>query len=93
MDEGENSLMYPLRGIKEGSEWILGAVTYDDIESLKTDFFYSAYELYINFEMFGNALGKGWSEERRTVLDIVKIFKCEENAFDAWEMEKHNRSK
>lgn len=93
MDDGENALMYPLRGIKEGSEWTLAAVTFDDIESLKTDFFFSAYELYVNFAIFGNALGKGWADERKTVLDIVKIFKCEENAFDAWEMEKRNRSR
>lgn len=93
MDEGENSLMYPLRGIKEGGEWILAAVTMDDIESLKTEFFFMAYELYLNFSVFGNAGGRGWAEERKTVLDIIKIFKSEENAFDSWEMEKKSRSK
>jgi hypothetical protein len=91
MDEGENALMYPLRGIKEQGKWTLAAVTYDDVEALKTDFFFLAYELYTNYSLFGNAGGGGWANERRTVLEIIKIFKAEENGFDAWEMEKRNK--
>ncbi len=85
--------MYPLRGIKEQGKWILAAVTYDDIESLKTDFFFQAYELYTNHELFGNAGGGGWGGERRIVLEIIKIFKAEENGFDAWEMERRSKGK
>lgn len=83
--------MYPLRGIKEQGKWTLAAVTYDDVEALKTDFFFLAYELYTNYSLFGNAGGGGWANERRTVLEIIKIFKAEENGFDAWEMEKRNK--
>jgi len=93
MDEGENSIMYPLRGIKEGSNWILAAVTFDDIESLKTEFFFHAYEVYANFSVFGNSWGTGWGNERKVILEIIKIFKSEENAFDNWEREKRSRSK
>ena len=85
--------MYPLRGIKDHGKWTLAAVTWEDIESLKTDFFFFAYELYTNYSLFGNAHGDGWAEERKTVLDIIKIFKSEENGFDAWEMEKRSKSK
>ena len=93
MDDGDNALMYPLRGIKEQGKWTLAAVTYDDIDSLKTDFFFLAYELYTNYSLFGNAGGGGWANERRTVLEIIKIFKAEENGFDAWEMEKRSKGK
>lgn len=85
--------MYPLRGIKDHGNWTLAAVTWEDIDSLKTDFFFLAYELYTNYSLFGNAHGDGWAEERKTVLDIIKIFKSEENGFDAWEMEKRTRGK
>lgn len=93
MDDGDNALMYPLRGIREGNDWILAAVTFDDIESLKTEFFFSAYEMYLNFSVFGNPHGNGWAGERKVVLDIIKIFKSEENEFDAWEMEKKSRGR
>ena len=85
--------MYPLRGIKDHGKWTLAAVTWEDIDSLKTDFFFLAYELYANYLLFGNAHGDGWAEERKTVLDIIKIFKSEENGFDAWEMEKRTKGK
>ena len=93
MDDGDNALMYPLRGIKEHGKWTLAAVTWEDIDSLKTDFFFLAYELYTNYSLFGNAGGGGWANERRTVLEIIKIFKAEENGFDAWEMEKKSKGK
>ncbi len=93
MDDGENALQYPLRGIKEHGEWTLAAVTWEDIDSLKTDFFFLAYELYTNYSLFGNSQGQGWASERKTVLDIIKIFKAEENGFDAWEMEKRNKGR
>ena len=93
MDDGDNALMYPLRGIKEQGKWTLAAVTWEDIDSLKTDFFFLAYELYTNYSLFGNAGGGGWANERRTVLEIIKIFKAEENGFDAWEMEKKSKGK
>ena len=93
MDDGDNALMYPLRGIKEQGKWTLAAVTWEDIDSLKTDFFFLAYELYTNYSLFGNAGGGGWANERRTVLEIIKIFKAEENGFDAWEMEKRSKGK
>ena len=85
--------MYPLRGIKDHGKWTLAAVSWEDIDSLKTDFFFLAYELYTNYSLFGTAHGDGWAEERKTVLDIIKIFKSEENGFDAWEMEKRTKGK
>lgn len=92
MDDGPYPPLYPIRGVKTSDGWELGALTFDEIEEIKTDFFYLAYDLYVNYLTFGGTPnGMGWSGERRTVLEIIKILKSEENAFDSWEMEKRNK--
>ena len=95
MDNGPYPPLYPIRGIKNAdNEWELAALTFDEIEECKTDFFYQAYDLYANYLTFGGTPnGRGWNRERRTVLEIIKLLKSEEGAFDSWEMEKENRSK
>lgn len=95
MDDGPYPPHYPIRGIKNAdNEWELAALTFDEIEECKTDFFYLAYDSYTNYLIFGGTPnGRGWQGERRTVLEIIKILKSEEGAFDSWEMEKKNRSK
>ncbi len=93
LDDGEYPLQYQIRGIKDSEGvWELAALTFDEIEECKTDFFFLAWELYTNYVVFGGVPnGRGWSNERRTVLEIIKILKSEENAFDSWEMEKKNK--
>lgn len=84
---------YPMRGLKEGDSYEYGALTWEEIHALDTEFLRYSLDLYMNFRTFG-ALphGGGWLSERRTVVDILKVLSSEENAFDAWEREKAMRS-
>lgn len=90
LDESDDPPFYPMRGIKNSKgEWEYGALQYEDIQALKTDFFYLAMDLFSSYCTFGGTpSANGWQNERRCVLDIIKILKSEESSFDAWEMEK-----
>ena len=85
--DGLMGVAYPIRGYKDGVDEI-GALTYAEIQELKTDFFYQAWLLYRNYKLFGLPHSQGWSNERPTVLDIIRIFEEESNAQQNWEMEK-----
>ena len=39
MDDGPYPPLYPIRGVKTSDGWELGALTFDEIEEIKTDFF------------------------------------------------------
>ena len=85
--------VYPLRGIKEDGEYQYGALTWDEIHALDTEFLRRSMELYANFRVLETLPhGGGWLSERSTVIDILRILRSEESAFDAWEHEKAMRS-
>lgn len=93
VDEMFPPARYPIRGIKEDGDYQYGALTWDEIHELDTEFLRRAMDLYMNFRILGGMPhGSGWMEERRTVIDILKILKSEENAYDAWEREKSMRT-
>lgn len=64
----------------------------DDIEALKTPFLFKAIKLYNEYNTFEVLPhGQGTLAEKPTVIEIIQIFKQEENAWDAWEREKHSK--
>ena len=84
---------YPMRGIKEDGEYQYGALTWDEIHSLDTDFLRYSMDLYSSFRLLGVLPnGGGWMGERRSITDILRVLKSEENAFDAWEREKQMKA-
>lgn len=93
VDEISPPAVYPLRGIKEDGEYLYGALTWDEIHELDTEFLKQSLDLFMSFRILGVLPhGGGWMNERRTVVDILKILKSEESAFDAWEHEKAMRT-
>lgn len=86
-------LRYPIRGIKvKGGEWEHGDLSYEEIQSLKTNFLFRAFALFSDFNTF-NVLphGQGTLAERPTVLEAIKILKEEENLWQQWEWEKNKK--
>ena len=93
VDDMNPPARYPMRGIKEDGEYRYGALTWDEIHSLDTAFLRYSIDLYSNFRLLGGLPhGGGWMDERRSITDILRILKSEENAFDAWEREKSMNS-
>ena len=93
--EGDKILGITYEGDLRGDDTDDGEIaplrlTWDDIQNLKTPFFYRAMSLYNDFEVF-NVLphGKGTLEERPTVLKAIKILKIEDNKWQNYQMEKN----
>jgi hypothetical protein len=42
--------------------------------------------LWMTFKRCGLPHGRGWFEERATVIDIINILDSESNRYDAWAM-------
>lgn len=86
--DGIMGLRYPIRGYEDSNGDGIGALTYDEIQELKTDFFLYAWTLYKNYKLFGLPHNQGWCNERQAVLTILRIFEEESNEQQVWEMEK-----
>ena len=84
-------MTYPIRGYSEDDGTEIGALTYDQVQELKTPFLYMAINLYNNFKIFGLPHGKGWVEERGTVVDILRLLESEANLYDRFEIEKSSK--
>lgn len=85
--DGLMGVAYPIRGWGAGETGI-GALTYEEIQCLKTDFFFRSWLLYRNYKLFGLPQNRGWANERSTVIDIIRILEEESNAQQNWEMDK-----
>lgn len=86
--DGIMKLRYPIRGYKEKEGDGIGALSYDEIQELKTEFFLFSWTLYKNYKLFGLPHNQGWYNERSTVIRIISILEEESNAQERWEMEK-----
>lgn len=86
--DGMMGLRYPIRGYKDSSGEGIGALTYEEIQELKTEFFLHSWNLYRNYKLFGLPHNQGWANERQSVLSILRILEEETNEQEAWEMEK-----
>lgn len=86
-------LRFPIRGIKtKEGKWEYGDLSYDEIQSLRTDFLFRAFALFSDFNVFQVLPhGKGTLDERPTVLEAIKILKEESDMWQAWEMEKNRK--
>lgn len=58
----------------------------DQIDVMETDFLYRSIALWVTFKRCGLPHGKGWFDERATVIDIINILESESNRYDCWEM-------
>jgi hypothetical protein len=85
--------MYPIRGIHDitadGKEEGRNALTFDEIQGLKTPFLFGAVDLFNTFKAFKTLPhGQGTLNERATVLTALRIMLNEEQEYDAWEIDK-----
>ena len=81
-------MTYPIRGYKDKDGEEIGALTYYEIQELQTPFLYASLLLYNNFKTFGLPHGGGWTQERGTVIEILRILESEANLYDQYEMDK-----
>jgi len=58
----------------------------DEIDMMETDFLIMSVNLWMTFKRCGLPHGRGWFEERATVIDIINILESESNRYDAWAM-------
>lgn len=85
-------MTYPIRGYKDedtGEE--ISGLTYEQIQEYKTRFLADSIKLYNNFKLFGLPHGKGWLNERGSVLEILMTLESESNLYDSWEAEKASK--
>ena len=58
----------------------------DEIDAMETEFLMRSISLWVTFKRCGLPHGKGWFDERSTVIDIINILESESNRYDAWAM-------
>ena len=56
----------------------------DEIDAMETEFLMRSISLWMTFKRCGLPHGKGWFDERATVIDIINILDGESNRYDAW---------
>lgn len=78
---------YPIRGATIQGEDI-GGLTWNEIQELKTPFLMDAMSLYNRYKRFGLPHGKGWANERATVISALEIIDNEARLYDSWELDK-----
>lgn len=66
------------------------ALSWDDLQALKTPFFYRSMDVYNKFVVFGGTPhNNGWANENSSVISIIMVLKAAEGAYDKWEREKN----
>lgn len=58
----------------------------DEIDEMETEFLARSISLWVTFKRCGLPHGKGWFDERATVIDIINILESESNRYEAWAM-------
>ncbi len=58
----------------------------DEIDAMETEFLMRSISLWVTCNRWKLPNGKGWLDERATVIDIINILESESNRYDAWAM-------
>ena len=75
-------------GLDEDGEEILEFTfpTQKEINEQSTPFFWACWDLYTKITVFGLPHGKGWLNERPTVLRIHQICVAQKNRYESWRL-------
>ncbi len=82
---GHSSVYLPGYKDTETGDMLFQHPSQAEIDVFDTDFLRASINLWVTFKRCGLPHGKGWYEERATVIDIINLLDAESNRYDTWE--------
>jgi len=83
---GVTSVSLPGYEDPDSGEMVFMHPTQAEIDVMETEFLTHSVSLWMTFKRCGLPHGKGWFDERATVIDIINILDSESNRYEAWYM-------